>query len=124
MPNQESNATVLRTLGANFKSLRLLSEMDQKALAYESGVPVRTLSRLENGHAVSLEAVIKVMRALNILDRLELLIPSPELSPVQRARHNTAKPRQRASSSDKRSASKPAWQGFTNPTSFGKGEPG
>lgn len=49
MKADQSNAVILRELGTRLKQQRASLNMDQKTRAYESGVPLRTLSRLENG---------------------------------------------------------------------------
>jgi transcriptional regulator with XRE-family HTH domain len=119
MDIKQSNAKILRELGARLKQQRASRNIDQATLAYESGVSLRTLSRLENGRGVSFEAVIGVMRALGILDRLELMIPSTDISPVQRAKTKVHKPRQRARrKAEPKKPDKPAWQGFAQTVTF------
>lgn len=119
MDTEQSNAKILKELGARLRQQRASRNIDQATLAYESGVSLRTLSRLENGHSVSFEAVIRVMRALGILDRLELMIPSTDISPVQRAKTKVQQPRQRARrKAEGKKPGKPAWQGFSQAVSF------
>jgi transcriptional regulator with XRE-family HTH domain len=114
---EHSNAAILKELGERFKQQRAARNIDQASLAFESGVPQRTLSRLENGHATSFEAVIKVMRALDMLDRLDLMLPASDISPVQITKHKRSKPRRRARTSP-RAAAKPDWPGFAQPVAF------
>ena len=92
MKSEQSNTAILKELGERFKQQRAARNIDQAALAYESGVAQRTLSRLENGHATSFEAVIKVMRALDLLERLDLMLPASDVSPVQIIKHKQSKP--------------------------------
>jgi transcriptional regulator with XRE-family HTH domain len=125
-----SNTTILTELGSRIKSLRLSKNKDQQQFSYDSGVSLRTLSRLENGHSVTLEAVLKVIRALGIIERLDLLLPITEISPVQQAKNKHQKQRQRASSQRKAPSTKQSsstankiseqktWAGFTQPTTF------
>lgn len=120
-----SNSAILNTLGAQLKATRLAQNINQQQLSFESGVPLRTLSRLENGQAVSMDVFIKVLRALNLLERLELLTPSAEISPVQRAQKPANKPRQRASGRRKNTTAdrvnepaKKSWSGFDQPVLF------
>ena len=117
MKSEQSNTAILKELGERFKQQRAARNIDQAALAYESGVAQRTLSRLENGHATSFEAVIKVMRALDLLERLDLMLPASDVSPVQIIKHKQSKPRQRARSTGK-PAGKADWQGFAQPVVF------
>jgi transcriptional regulator with XRE-family HTH domain len=119
MDGEQSNAAILKELGARLKQQRASRNIDQATLAYESGVSLRTLSRLENGRGASFEAVIKVMRALGILERLQLMIPGTDISPVQRAKAKVHKPRQRARRKAKeKKPNKPSWQGFAQTVSF------
>jgi transcriptional regulator with XRE-family HTH domain len=77
-----SNSALLAEIGARLKSLRVEQNKDQQQFAYEAGLSLRTLSRLENGHSVSFEAVLKVIRALGLIERLDLLLPTVDISPV------------------------------------------
>lgn len=125
-----SNASILTELGSRIKNLRLSKNKDQQQFSYDSGVSLRTLSRLENGHSISLEAVLKVIRTLGLIERLDLLLPTTEISPVQQAKNKHQKQRQRASGQRKASPTKQssstanqiseqkAWAGFTQPTTF------
>jgi transcriptional regulator with XRE-family HTH domain len=121
--NEMSHKAVLKLFGARFRALRLAQNINQQQLSFESGVPLRTLSRLENGHAVSMDVLIKVLRALNLLERLELLVPTAEISPMQRKEKRAFKPRQRASGSRIKNggvaeASGNGWSGFKNRVLF------
>ena len=122
MKADQSNAAIMRELGTRLKQQRASLNMDQKTLAYESSVPLRTLSRLENGHGVSFEAVIKIMRVLGLLDRLDLMVPEVGLSPVLIAKSKAHRPRLRAGA--KRgggTSSKAGWKGFPKSVSFDDG---
>ncbi len=128
LTHEMSNLAVLKTLGAQLKAMRLAQNIDQQQLSFESGVPLRTLSRLENGHAVSMDVFIKVLRALNLLDRLELLTPAAEISPVRQAQKRAIEPRQRASGTRATKSDKTAgkvsepeakgWSGFSRSVLF------
>jgi transcriptional regulator with XRE-family HTH domain len=125
-----SNTAVLTELGSRIKQLRLSKNKDQQQCAFEAGISLRTLSRLENGHSVSLEAVLKVIRTLGLIERLDLLLPTIEISPVQQAKNKHKKPRRRASnrrnvsstaqqpSKAKQLSEKKIWGGFTKPATF------
>ena len=118
-----SHKAVLKEFGARLKALRLAKNINQEQLSFESGVPLRTLSRLENGHAVSMDVLVKVLRALNLLERLELLVPTAEISPMQRKEKRANRPRERASGSRIKNqgvaeASGNGWSGFKNRVLF------
>lgn len=71
-------------LGQKLDRLRLSKNINQSTLAKEAGVSRRTISRLENGEGISLDTLIRVMRALGVVDRLATLLPDPTTRPVER----------------------------------------
>ncbi|MDE0074765.1 MAG: helix-turn-helix transcriptional regulator [Gammaproteobacteria bacterium] len=87
---------VLRELGARLKTLRLQQNLRVQDLAADSGVSPRTIDRLEAGHSVGTENLIRVMRGLGRLQSFEAFVPVPEVSPYEIARLR-GKVRQRAS---------------------------
>jgi transcriptional regulator with XRE-family HTH domain len=74
------------SLGSKLERLRLSKNVNQSALAAEAGVSRRTIPRLENGEGISLDTLIRMMRALGIVDRLETLLPDPTTRPIERVR--------------------------------------
>jgi transcriptional regulator with XRE-family HTH domain len=82
-------------IGRRLESIRLAENISQSSLADEAGVSRRTITRLENGGGISVETLIRIMRALGIANRLEALLPDPSLRPVERVRFK-GKQRQRA----------------------------
>lgn len=71
-------------LGQKLDRLRLSKNINQSTLAKEAGVSRRTISRMENGEGISLDTLIRVMRALGVVDRLATLLPDPATRPVER----------------------------------------
>lgn len=91
---------VLREVGTRLKALRLQQNRRVSDLAGDSGVSPRTINRLEAGHSVGTENLVRVMRALGRLQAFEAFIPVPEVSPydVERLRGTV---RERASRGDR-----------------------
>ncbi len=52
--------------------------MSQVDLAAKSGMGLTPLKRFEKTGAITLRNLIALLRALNLLDRLETLIPAPD----------------------------------------------
>ncbi len=79
---------VLREVGARLKALRLQQNRRVEDLAADSGVSPRTINRLESGHSVGTENLVRIMRALGRLQAFEAFVPVPEVSPydVERLR--------------------------------------
>ena len=80
-----TDEAILRELGGRLAAARLGRNLTQAALAAEAGVSKRTVERLESGEvAARLSGFVRVCRALGIVDRLELLLPSaPVVSPIE-----------------------------------------
>lgn len=98
-----TTSDIEKMLGRGLLEIRLARNINQTDLAAEAGISRRTMTRLENGDGVSLDTLIRVMRALGLADRFAVLLPDPAIRPIERARQG--KERQRA-----RRTSKPAAQ--------------
>lgn len=73
-------------IGRRLEALRLAQNVSQAELAAEAGISRRTVTRLEAGEGISLDTLIRVMRALGIAGRLDALITPPEVRPIERIR--------------------------------------
>jgi transcriptional regulator with XRE-family HTH domain len=97
-----SDAAVLAELGARLAQTRLNRNLSQDQLAVEAGISKRTLERLEAGHPAQIVNLVRVLRALDLVDRLDLLIPEPIPSPLAqlklkgRKRERASRPRTKA----------------------------
>ena len=69
-----------KLIGDRIKQYRVNAGISQKDLENESGVSVRSISRLEQGASVQLESLIKILTALNLDANLDLLISLPLLT--------------------------------------------
>lgn len=95
-------------IGRRIEAIRLGGNISQSQLASEAGISRRTITRLENGEGISVETLIRIMRALNLADRLEALLPDPNIRPIDRVRLK-GKQRQRARPSAEKSSSDWTW---------------
>lgn len=93
----DSEAALLETLGHRLERRRLDRDLTQAALAHEAGVSKSTIERLENGASVQLTNLVRVLRALDLLDGLDRLVPAPAPRPLELLARE-GKQRQRASS--------------------------
>jgi putative transcriptional regulator len=83
----EANSTdkvVLRELGERLARTRLERNLSQQRMAEEAGVSKRTIERLEAGEPVKSNSLIRVLRALGLLEALDRLVPEPLPSPIER----------------------------------------
>ncbi len=84
---EATDETILIELGARFARARLELNLTQAQLANQAGVAKRTVERVEAGAVgAQLSGVIRLCRALGIVERLEMLIPEPTPGPVEQLR--------------------------------------
>lgn len=79
---RRSDASVLRELGAGLERARLASDRTQQQVADAAGVSKRTLERIEAGQSTTTVNLVRVLRALDLLDGLQALAPPPAQSPL------------------------------------------
>src|SRR2546429_9730756 len=88
LTTEMTDAAVLQELGARLHRRRIDAEHTQAQLAEEAGVSKRTVERIEAGHRTDLAMLIRVLRALKLIDGLESLIPDRTQSPIAILRHS------------------------------------
>lgn len=97
MPFSALNDQVLaKELGRRIQAMRLAANWSQATLAAKAGLSAPSLSHLEDGKGAQLSSVLRVLRALNQLDNLELAFPESRPSPLALLKLQ-GKTRQRAS---------------------------
>ena len=79
--SESSDTEVLHELGERLKRLRIASQKTQADLATATGVALRTVKNLESGKDVAFSTILKVLRALDVLQNLDVAIPVMEISP-------------------------------------------
>ena len=82
--NLLSDETVLGELGGRLAQTRLERNISQSRLAGEAGVAKTTVERLERGGGIQLESFVRILRALGLLDRLDVVLSEPLPSPIER----------------------------------------
>lgn len=94
---EATDDAILSELGGRLARMRLEKNLTQAQLAEKAGVSKRTVERLERGDvAPQLSGFIRVCRALELVERFELLVPEPVMSPMMQLRLG-GKRRRRAS---------------------------
>jgi transcriptional regulator with XRE-family HTH domain len=81
--SQMTDEAVLEGLGDRLSRFRLDRNLTQADLAAEAGVHKNTVFRLEAGGSTQLKNLVRVLRVLGLLDRLEALVPEPVPSPLR-----------------------------------------
>lgn len=77
-----SDAAILQEIGERLAAERVLRELTQADLAREAGVSKRTVERLENGESVQLANLVRVLRAVGLLEKLDALLPPAAPGPM------------------------------------------
>ena len=91
-----SDKAILAELGERVHRERLNRNTTQVELSRLAGVARAVVQHLENGKGCSLEGLVRILRALGLLDQLDAFLPEKGPSPVQLAKLHS-KQRQRAS---------------------------
>jgi DNA-binding XRE family transcriptional regulator len=77
-----NDQTLAKELGRRIQAIRLSVNLTQAELAAKSGLSTPSLSHLEDGKGAQLSTLLRVLRALNRLDDLELAFPEARPSPL------------------------------------------
>ncbi len=93
-----SSEAIEDALSERIEELRLKRNITQSRLASEAGVSRSTITRLaQGGKGISLDSFIRILKALQMENRLEALLPDPGLiSPLEELKRANQPTRQRA----------------------------
>ena len=103
-----TDEAALAELGHRLARYRLDRNLTQQALAKEAGIHKNTLVRLEGGGSTQSKSLIRVLRALGLLENLDRLLPPPTPSPLRQLEYRE-KQRRRASSKHRDDAAVSEW---------------
>ena len=70
-----TDEAILTELGKRFAQRRLELQLTQEMLAEQAGISKRTMERVEAGATTQMSTMIRMLRVLGLLDRLEALLP-------------------------------------------------
>ena len=77
-----TDEAILAELGGRLAQRRLELQLTQEMLAEQAGVSKRTVERIEAGATTQMSTLIRILRALELLDRLETLVPEAGPRPM------------------------------------------
>ena len=92
-----SNDLIYIELGKKVKNYRLAMNLTQAQLAEKAGLPKRAVERIENGESKTMDNFLMVLRAFNLIENLEFLIPDQEIRPTDLIKRTPQKKRVRPS---------------------------
>jgi transcriptional regulator with XRE-family HTH domain len=82
-------------LGHRLRAHRIQQELTVEELAAQAGVTPLTVLKAERGSNVTLRTLLRILRALGMIDQVEAWIPEPPPSPLALLEAKRARPRQR-----------------------------
>lgn len=69
-------------LGERLRKLRLSRNFDQRATAEKAGISEKALRNLEAGRGSTVETLLRVLKALDYLQGLDMLAPEASVNPL------------------------------------------
>lgn len=103
-----TDEAILVELGLRLARHRLDQNLTQADLAREAGVSKRTVERVEAGGSAQMSSLVRLVRALGIVESLDAFVPEPTVSPVQELKLRS-KRRRRASSKGEPASPRGKW---------------
>lgn len=94
-----TDKSIIEEIGSFIKDHRLQQNKTQANIASQAGLNRWTISQLENGEAISLQSLIQILRALDLLHVFDMFKIEKQISPLQLAKLEHQK-RKRASGKD------------------------
>jgi hypothetical protein len=88
-------------LGDQLQALRQSKDLKQITTAEKAGISEKALRNLEAGRGSTVESFLRVLKALDSLEGLELLAPKPSVRPLALLRSSKARQRVRQSSASR-----------------------
>lgn len=82
-------------LGERLKRLRLNRNLDQRTTAEKAGISEKALRNLESGRGSTVETLLRVLKALDHLQGLDMLAPEISVNPLDLLRKTKAPQRAR-----------------------------
>ena len=88
-------------LGEQLQQLRISKNLNQIETAEKAGLSEKALRNLEAGRGSTVESLLRVLKALDSLEGLQLIAPKPSISPLALMRYSKQRRRVRRSNSPK-----------------------
>lgn len=104
-----TDEAILAEIGGRLRTERLNRNLTVEEVADRAGVSAKTVRNVESGENHSVATLLRVLRVLGLLGRVDALVPEPGLSPIQLAKLR-GKPRQRATGSRGRDRDEETWE--------------
>ena len=91
----ESNQAIILEVGQRIKQRRISLSITQQELSKKTLIALRTITNIENGKNFSFDNFISILKALKLIDNINVLIVESKIDPL--VLMNLEKKRKRAS---------------------------
>lgn len=91
----QTDKTVCEEMGTRLARRRVEMNLTQDQAAREAGISKRTLERIESGEDVRITSFLRLLRALKLIESLNVVVPEAVPGPMELLR-NKGKARKRA----------------------------
>jgi len=92
-----TSAELQANLGERLRRLRLNRNLDQRTTSEKAGISERALRNLEGGRGSTIETMLRVLKALDYLQGIEMLAPEVNVNPLDLLRQTKTPQRARRS---------------------------
>ena len=106
-------------LGEQLRQLRISKNLNQIATAEKAGISEKALRNLEAGRGSTVETLLRVLKALESLEGLQLIAPRPSVSPMAMLRWSKGRKRVRRRKSSGEATSVEPLAGGSRPIESG-----
>jgi transcriptional regulator with XRE-family HTH domain len=89
-------------LGERLRRLRLDRNLDQRSTAEKAGISEKALRNLEGGRGSTVETLLRVLKALDHLQGIEMLAPEISVNPLELLRQPKVQQRARRASKSRK----------------------
>lgn len=103
-----NNQTIRKEIGNRVKTTRISMNLTREDFSKKTGISVSTISRLEEGKNINVDALFNVLRYFQCIDNIDLLLTDPAESPMWLI--NSKNSRQRATRKKKENIKPFIWE--------------
>lgn len=86
-----SQTEIIEQAGTQLRAIRKQRKLSQQEVASMTGLNRMTISKIERGHSLTFDSLVRLLRAYDLLQRLELLLSVPSRSPMEKLLDDGAK---------------------------------
>ncbi len=79
-----SQSEIAEQAGVQLRAIRKQRKLSQAELASLTGLNRMTISKIERGHSLTFDSLVRLLRAFGLLNRMEALLETPDQSPMEK----------------------------------------